>query len=612
MKGRSQGYAPVPASTRPAAPRARRQARERRPWLAAIRGAATIGGPLVLIGVLAWPMLFTNSGLGGDWQHYLWYVWHQGLNIRSNHVPSPFLNTPYSVFYPEYEFYGGTIYALAGAVPAILDASPIKTYVFTFILGFMAAYGGWYWIGRTAGLGRWLAHAPALVFITSACYLTLVYGQGNWPEFIAVSMMPLIAAAALSILHAERLRPAPAIALAVSATIFFGSHNITMLWGSTVLAITGALMAACIPDVRRKVKARNLARLACIVIPAGLINAWFLLPAIAYASHTKIGSEYGVAYETLHRTMGLVSFDRLFTLSRASTVSEDPDYVLALPTLVIAWALVSLVIVLWSVRRGAWARALAILGAITGALIVLMTHVGLLLALPKPYTILQFSYRMESYVLMGVSATVLAILVMTQSGSRRLRLYAWTLAPVLAVSAVGAIQQVNAYPRTEVPREETLTSSGEVFAEAYDDYGYIPLPLIGGKKLLSLRIAPAEIHDNRLSVQVRAYPGQLVYTNIGGGPNLLHVTGARIVGRDARYHLVLAMEPGGAARAGESGAAPRTERLTIGPLESAPVVLGRLLSLGGAIVLALELAWLVVRRRRERRRETPDAVKPAV
>jgi hypothetical protein len=59
----------------------------------------------------------------------------------------------------------------------------------------------------------------------------LIYGEGAWPAFLASSMMPMIVAAGLSILRAERSRLLPACALAGSTIVFFGSHNITMVWG---------------------------------------------------------------------------------------------------------------------------------------------------------------------------------------------------------------------------------------------------------------------------------------------------------------------------------------------------------------------------------------------
>lgn len=167
--------------------------------------ALAIALSLLLIGTLSWPMLFTSSSMGGDWQNHLWFLWEQISAMRANHTPSGFLSTPGMAFYPEYFFYGGTLHVLAGALALIPGNSTTAAYVLTYLGGFGAAYGGWYWMGRMAGLNRWLSHAPAVAFITSACYLTLVYGQGDWPEFIAMSSIPLMLAAGLSVLSAQRL-----------------------------------------------------------------------------------------------------------------------------------------------------------------------------------------------------------------------------------------------------------------------------------------------------------------------------------------------------------------------------------------------------------------------
>jgi hypothetical protein len=547
-------------------------------------------------------MLLTSSGLGGDWEHHLWYVWQQSLSIRANGVPSFFVNTPDSVFYPQYAFYGGTINALAGALAIVFGESPIAAYVLTYILGFAATYGGWYWLSRGAGLGRWLSHAPALLFVTSGCYLSLVYGEGDWAEFLGMSMIPLMVAAGVSVLRAEHLRFGPAFALVVSSIVFFGSHDLTTLWASTFALLMGAALLICVPGVRRLVSRRGLLRLAALVIPAALVNAWFLLPTLAYASHTKIGSNYAVARITLHRTMHLVSFAHLFTLSRASTLSHIRDYVLALPTLAIAWVLVSIAILLIHRRGGAWVRMLVIFSLASTAIAVLMTHVGLLLTLPKPYTILQFSYRLESYVLMGVTAAVLAVLVITRSGSSRIRIWSWALLPVLVLSAVGAVQQVDAYPRRRLPREAVLGRGGEIFAVVFKDYGYAPLPLVGGQALPRLAIYPNQIHGNSVSVALDAHPGQMVDTNIGGGPDLLHITGASVVGRDVGYHLVLALDAGPAAPPSARPTTPRTRiRVSIALAQSLPVVLGRILTLIGAVVLVGELSFLLSRVRKTER-----------
>jgi uncharacterized membrane protein len=562
----------------------------------------------MLLGVLAWPMLFTNSGLMGDWEHHLWFVWRESLAISANHSPSMFLNTKYSVFYPQFAFYGGTLFALAGTLAVVLGEAPEAAYIITYILAFAAAYGGWYWIARGLGLGRWLAQIPALLFVTSGCYLTLVYGEGDWPEFVAMSMIPLMVASGLSVLRGERLRLLPAAALAASSLVFFGSHILTVLWGSTLLALTGAAVLALVPDARRRVRRRGLIRLAVVVIPALLVSAWFLLPMLAYSSHTRIGGRYNVAYTTLRATMDLVELKKLFTLSHATTIPGYPDYVLALPTVTMAWVLVSIALLLRRGRGGAWRRALLIFAVMTTGVVVLMTHEDLILDLPKPYTLLQFTYRLEGYVLMGVSAAVIAILALLRSGSKWLRMWSWTVVPVLAVSMLGAIQQLDAYPRTEAPRFATFTESAEtVYAEHYIDYTYFPLPFISEVGLPSLRISPSEIHDNHLSLTFQARPGQLVATNIAGGANLLNIHGASIAGSDARSQLVLAV---GAASAGSVH--PHTpvsnEHISVSPAQPLPIVLGRALSFLGAAMLLVLFAVLSLRGYRARREALRERV----
>jgi hypothetical protein len=566
------------------------------------RSVAVLGLTALIAVALAWPMLFTNSGLGGDWEHHLWYIWRQSLAISANHLPSMFLNTAYSVFYPQYVFYGGTIYALAGTLALVPGESPTGAYILTYILGFAAAYGGWYWVARMFGLGRYLAQVPALLFVTSACYLTLAYGQGDWPEFLAVSMLPLMIAAGLNILRAERLRLLPAVGLSVSSIVFFGSHLLTVLWASTLFALTIVVVVLCVPQARQQICRRGLISIFVLLITALLVNSWFLVPIVAYASHTRIGSQYNIAYDILHSTMHLVSFSHLFTLSRATAVKAIPDYALSLPTLTIAWVLASIAILLCNVRRGTWVRVIVIFAGITAGTVVLMTHVGLLLALPKPYTLLQFSYRLEGYVLMGVTATVVAILVQVRSSPGRLRLWAWTILPVLIASVLGAIQQLNAYPRTPLGRGVTLTSRAEIFAQVYKDYAYVPLPFISARGLPRLEISPAQIRDDDYSLTIHARPRQLVATNIGGGPDVLHITGASIAGTDERAQLVLAIGAPASVASADPSTPLATEHISISPAHTLPIILGRLLTLIGVVVLIAVLVTLSVRAHRERRR----------
>lgn len=572
----------------------------------ATRSAVLVGAPaLVLIGVLAWPLLFSGSTFTGDWLTQLWLMSQQSLAIKANHLPSLFLTYKYGTLYPQYAFYGGTLYALTGSLSLLLGNSPVETYVLTYLLGFAAAYGGWYWIARMAGLSRWWAHVPGLVFITSAYYLTLIYGRGDWPEFIGVSTIPLMVASAVSVLRAERLRGWPATALVLSTVLFFGSHSLTVVWGSTMVVVFGLAIAVCVPQARREVTRRGALRVAGLVIPALLVNAWFLLPAVAYESTTRIANEYELWKLLLRSTMDLVSARHLLTLSRASATTPGAEFALSLPILVIAWALASVAVFLRAGLHQPWVRIFLICAALTAAIAVLMTHAGLILLLPRYYSTLQFSYRLESYVLLGLSATILAGLVLARGGGRRMRLWSWALIALLLVSVVGAIQQADAHPQSALDRYTELKlvynypGSGEELA----DYIDVDLPIfVESAARPTVDFPAAAVHDNNVSVAVaHLQPGELVDTNLEAPPTLVHVAGARIAGITRTGYDVLEVDPTASA-SGPSFAASRrlvsSTTISVSPAENLPVVLGRVLTLCALIALALQFAALALRRRR--------------
>ena len=561
----------------------------------ALRLAALAGAPLLVIGVLTWPLLFTGSVFRFDWLTHLWFIWQQSLAISANHVPSFFINDSGEAFYPIYAFYGGTIYTLAGSLSLALGNAPVAAYVLTYLLAFAAAYGGWYWIARIAGLGRWLAQAPGLVFVTSAYYLQIVYSSGDWPAFVGVSTIPLLIASALSVLRADRVRIWPAIALSASGVVFFGSHNITILWGSTLMALTALVLVICVPELRRRIARTGVTRVARLLVPALLVNAWYLLPALAYASHTWLGLGEGKGQlyweDDIRETMSIVSPAHLFTLSRAASYAIAPGSAAALPILAIGWVLVSIAIFLRTGHDRTWMRILLVSCGIAALIGVVMTHAGLILALPQLYTRLQYSVRLESFLLMGVSGAVLASVVLAQGAAGRARHWIWALVPVLAVSAVAAAEQVAAFPAAgpAVSRSEQM----QAYERPQNDYVDGQLPRI--ERVVSpatVTIPPIAVHGDRASSRVHLPPGQLVDSNIAGGPELVHVTGARIVGVDSELRDVLEIAPepkvssgGGAGHTSSTG----TETISLSTAEGLPIVAGRLLALGAALVLIAEL-----------------------
>jgi hypothetical protein len=572
-----------------------------------MRVAAAVVGPVLLITALTWPLLFTSAHFNTDWLMHLWYLWHESLAIRANDLPSLFIHYSHSVFYPEYAFYGGTLYALAGALSLLLGDAPLTTYILTYCISFTAAYGGWYWLARSAGVGYWPSHIPGFIFVTSASYITTLYGRGDWQEFVGVSTIPLMVAAGLSVLRADHLRFLPALALAGTGIVFFGGHNMTMLWGTTFLMLVGLAVIIWIPQARKELRWRGVIHVAILLIPAALANAWFLLPAIAYESHTLIGSgfQYGFRYwhDILIKHMPLVAAGRLFTLSRAASRGpEEANLVFSLPVPAMAWVLAGSVILVRAGSRGAWLRILAILCSATTVVLVLMTHASLILMLPRPYTILQYSTRLESYALLGLSGALLAVLALAkrQSGPP-IKLWFWMLLPVLLIAMLGALQQLGNLPH-DGTRESILSSSLEPLPAGssapleLEDYNDIALtPLVNTEKQpASIYFPPTAVHNDRTSMVVHLRAGQLVASNVDAGPELVHVSGAKIVGLDPEGNDVLQIDR--AAHGTAQTGSRQAETISLSTARSLPVVLGRLLSLIAVGFLVVVFAALGARR----------------
>lgn len=547
---------------------------------------------------LAWPMLFTSSGMAQDWVTHLWFIWRQSVTIARDHEPSLFLNSEASVFDPLYAFYGGTLYALAGALAVLLGDAPLKAYVLSYLVGFASAYGGWYWMGRIAGLGRWVAHVPSLVFVCSGYYLTLIYARGDWPEFIAVSTIPLLVSSGLSVLRARRLAILPVLALGGSALVFFGSHNITMLWGSTVLALLATALVLAVPQARACVTRAGVIRVLAVVTPAALVNSWYLLPAFVYESRTSISHSQNYT-QLLRGLTVLVSPANLFTFSRTTAVAGTPAFVLALPVLAIAWVLVAIAISLRHRGNNTWRSALWIVTAAGLLLAVMMTHPGMILDLPRPFIMLQFTYRLESYVLLCLAAAILCTLVLYQNWPQPWRsAMRIGILVVLIASGIGAIQQVDNYPHgrgvgasnTVVPNRYATFANSEqppISTGGLTDYTDVSLPLVNPAGAPQVEFLSSGIRNDHVTIQIDHPPGELIDTNLAGAPYLVSVTGARMVGRDSAGHMVMQVTAS-RSLSGEQISLSRSSRL--------PVVLGRTVTMLALAFLTLGLAVLLTHR----------------
>jgi hypothetical protein len=546
-----------------------------------------VAAVVLLIAVLVRPMVFGRTFVGWDWYSHEWYIWHQAGSLKANLLPSFFAHNPNALFNPHFAFYGGTLYTLAGAL-TVLTGDPNAAMVIVFSLGIAAAYGGWYWLGRQAGLTARVAHIPAVLFVTAPYYLAMIYASGAFAEFTAVSMVPLMLASAFAVLRADRLQAAAGALLAVSVTIFTGSHNLTLLWGATLLVLIVGVLFAAVPGLRRTVTRRGLLRVAGVAVPAVMVNAWFLLPDIAYQSQTFIANHTAIAEGDLKRTLILVRPSHLFSLGRGTAWNEVPHHALQLPVLALAWCLVALAIAR-AAWRSSWFRAVAILLIAITTLVGMMESFSLLWGLPRPYNNLQFSYRLESYILLAFSGAVIGALVLV--GRRRALL--WSLAAVACFSIGGAVWQI----RQEAPSKDPRWTHARPYhpkefvlgSMDYIDHG---LPVFNPDPQLATAKFPDAERGDKAEVVVNAAPGDYVRTNIVTLPKLVTLEGGRFVGREPTGQAFVQLG---------SDAVPGAAKLTIRAARPWPVVGGWVLTLLGLAGLAAN-AVVVGRRSRARRR----------
>jgi hypothetical protein len=557
--------------------------------------AVSVLGPTVLVLVMCWPMLLrTGDTFGDDWSTHLWFVWHASEALQQDHRPSLFVQYSGGVFYPHFAFYGGTLYTLTGLLSAVLGEAG-HGYALSWVLAFAAGYGGWVWLGRMAGLGRWTAQAPAVVFVTSPYLITTTYVRGDWPELVAVAAMPLLAAAAVSVLRADRLRLLPALALAGSAIVFSGSHNLTLLWGGTFLVLLPAALCLAVPAARREVTRTGALRVLAILVPAVLVNAWFLVPDVVYQADTMIAGTYGATRAGIRSFLFLVGSGNLFSLRRHTADPDTADFVLALPVLAMGWVLLAGALTVGQVRRTPWWSVLAVLTAVTAALLVLMTHAGLVLALPRPYVMVQFSYRVESYILLGICGALLVALVLLRDAPRRSGAWAWLLVPILGLSLVAGIAQVDRFKVTPLysTYDKPFIPSMGIFASEAE-------PEVPAAERPTLVFPVGLIRHDRVTIVASASPGQVVDTNLLTMSPLVHVDGAQIIGRRTgqtdqsvpQYHAVLRID---------RDATPGAARITVSAAHPPAVVIGRLLSVVAILALLANFALLLWRGRRRRR-----------
>jgi hypothetical protein len=546
--------------------------------------------------LIASPLLFTSDGFNSELTNDMWVASYQQHMIAAHLHPSLFLQTQQSVFYPEFAFYGGTLFAITGALAVVLGGSTVLAFEAVTLAAIAAAYGGIFWLARQLGVKGLLAHAPAIVFVTSAYYISDPYGRGAWAEFIAVSALPLVLATSLRLARG-RWRVAPVACLVAASVVFSGSHNITLLVGST-LAVAALACYWLLSGASRELPWRRMLGVAGLIALGVALNGWFLLPDVSYAHRTMV-TGWNISPKASFNTFGVI-FDPLRTVP--SDQPWAPNLYVQAPVLALIWGLLAAPLA-WRERRLRAGVATALI-VLAGLLVVIMSS-GAWSVLPSVYQQIQFAFRLQTYVALACAALVLlgalALTRRAQRGgaTRSDRPLELGLALVVAFSVAVAAWQLWV-PNTHTSDHWTYSNRADAVRgptilprswywpkNEYDDR---TLELVPATDTFSFY--PAAVANDRLTGFSSLPAGRQPFaTNIAGGPYLVHVGGdVRVVGRTEEGNLVLQRTTDG------SQPVPVELRAQL----SAPVVLGRITTAASAAIL-LALALVAVLRRRRRR-----------
>jgi hypothetical protein len=552
------------------------------------------------------PMILTSRAYASDWSNNLWFVWEQSLNIRTLGHPSYFVQSGIAAFFPQFLFYGGTLFSVTGLAATVAGEHPLAAYIFTYFLALVSAYAGWIWLCRQLGLRSWRAHIPATLYLTSSYYVTNIYGRGDFGETVATSVLPLVVACGMYLVFTRRWSVGLVALFIVTVVFFTGSHPLTLVWGTTFLAFVAlVLLAAVWPQARAEW--RRIAMVFCVGTIAAGVNAWTLIPTLAYHGRVFHGTDTSIT-QLWYSTPGVL-FGVLRNTVNPTWVTGDVQA--QAPTLAIAWALVA------AVASGRLApntikRAMMGLTALLILLVWLTLSPGVLGSLPTPWNNIQFPFRLVVYVTLTACALVTCALLGLRYAPRRLRRRLdLGLVLITVISVALATQQVWSAPsfffrhRTEVfssaispPRSYY---SGVDFADSSAPEVRPSISHLQGGSPLVARPA-IELPSSPFNASYRypivvSQPGT-VATNVAAGPYLVTVRGAVPVGRTplvphAGYYGSSLMVVRVTGRTGEH------ETLSFSTTPSPALRLGVIGTLGSLVaVLALLVGVFVHRHRR--------------
>ncbi len=546
--------------------------------------------------VVSAPMLLTRSGFADDFTNSMWMVLAAGRGFVQAGHPSFFVNTAtLGVFYPLFAFYGGPLYTYTGVASELLGGNAEVVFIAATMFAIFALYGSILWLGREFGLCGLAAHAPALTVITSAYYITDLYGRGAWTEFMVTAAFGPLVASGVHLVRAAKWRMLPIATFVSSVVLLTAGHNITLLWGPTlgVLALVIVWLALGAP---RRLPYRRLALLAGLGLVGVLINAWFLLPDLAFAS--KVAAAHnGRTTTSLWTTMKEFNSPStlLYPLRRVPRESTTPALFVQAPVWFMVWGCLATGLLIWRPSVGGALRRIWLSSIVMVALLL-----GMIMLKPfwqlvhYPFSAIEMPYRLGSYLYYATAGLVLlAALALERVAVRGGPQRALTC---LRVALLGAVAVSVALCMWQIWVPETRSGGsyanrGDALASAnampkswysvddYSDWQAKTVPVPDNRTLL---IPPSEVRGDRFDEWMNVPPGpQPIQTNIIGGSYLVHIGGLRLVGRNSEDFAIVKRIGGG------NGPVRVVVETTVGVAVEA----GRILSRVGLLMMLAVLGY---------------------
>ena len=345
-----------------------------------------------------------------DFTNWIWLGAVRGYQIDHGQLFSYVLNgRVVGIANPFWAFYGGPMHTAVGALSDILGHNVILAFDILGLAAWSSAYGGMFWIGRICGLSKADSHFPAICVTTSAYWISDLYGRGDWMEFVAISSIPMVIASALAILRSRRFTFWPTGAFCASFFFFTGSHNVTLLWGITVITMAGGLLWLFNRPVRVSPKA--VVRLSGLALLVACMNAWYLVPAVLFGPQTQI---YHYARVPIAREMA--PFDRMSVVFNplrvvpGQHISQTKALFVQAPVWFLGWVVVAII---FAATRRDSRRVLWSASAIAFVLIVILalTVAGATPDLPAPWAAVLYPFRLSSYTVLLTAALVIVAFI---------------------------------------------------------------------------------------------------------------------------------------------------------------------------------------------------------